>query len=592
MQLNRTKNELDREARNNENQNWEKIEKIADDISGKAFDQLVDKAKLIWKEPVNTFEDLPSNAEIGETRQIRSTGKVYRWDGTDWNEIQQIDAGPVNEVDTRLTNKITTVQNEIENASVSHTGTNYNNLKERLDKEHQEVTAQLAQVSRKEIDFVRLLREHNEVPNSLYTRIIGERYFEVVQPIRGNIVARHIFRKNTNDDYIKYHTISIGETKNESGKNFDSKTGTWNTTTPPNYFTTEVGATFTVTFRGTGIDFQHYADNRGGVWEFNLNNGEKIVQYSTYQSTAGDKRVNIFKNLEAGEHTVVATFLGADPNNPPSDGTARGWVGYDLYGNRPEKKTVVVLDSVQATDIFMISPNSNKEFALNVRPNGLSAVWIPEHNNTPTTFAVEQMVFFDGKEITDWTSEHFGNVAKNVKIIQKMVAKHPDNPDSPMAELITIHTINVLGVTVNVKINFLQPLSISSGYGPMLPADGRFATELITSLNNVYDATLTDYNETTLNENDRATSFAFVSQKTENNKNNFVLAMTILNPEKTLRYHQTDRRSEGVVWLQGRDIQKLYTEVYDSTTVNAGDSYEGSVSFYVGELPMAYGLLV
>lgn len=145
MQLNRTKNELDREARNNENQNWEKIEKIADDISGKAFDQLVDKAKLIWKEPVNTFEDLPSNAEIGETRQIRSTGKVYRWDGTDWNEIQQIDAGPVNEVDTRLTNKITTVQNEIENASVSHTGTNYNNLKERLDKEHQEVTSQLAQ---------------------------------------------------------------------------------------------------------------------------------------------------------------------------------------------------------------------------------------------------------------------------------------------------------------------------------------------------------------------------------------------------------------------------------------------------------------
>lgn len=145
MQLNRTKNELDREARNNENQNWEKIEKMADDISGKAFDQLVDKAKLIWKEPVNTFEDLPSNAEIGETRQIRSTGKVYRWDGTDWNEIQQIDAGPVNEVDTRLTNKITTVQNEIENARVSHTGTNYNNLKERLDKEHQEVTSQLAQ---------------------------------------------------------------------------------------------------------------------------------------------------------------------------------------------------------------------------------------------------------------------------------------------------------------------------------------------------------------------------------------------------------------------------------------------------------------
>src|SRR5699024_475549 len=75
-------------------------------VSDAAFDKVVDNAKINWKEPVDNFNSLPSNAKNGDTRMDRSTGKVYRYDGTNWVEIQQIDAGPVNEVDARLTSQL------------------------------------------------------------------------------------------------------------------------------------------------------------------------------------------------------------------------------------------------------------------------------------------------------------------------------------------------------------------------------------------------------------------------------------------------------------------------------------------------------
>lgn len=108
MKLNKTGVALDRNARIKENENWSEIENnfnnIVDEVSEEAFNKVVDSAKLNWKEPVNSFSDLPSTAEVGETRMVRETQKVYRYgyDGQ-WKEIQEIDVGPLNEVDNRLT---------------------------------------------------------------------------------------------------------------------------------------------------------------------------------------------------------------------------------------------------------------------------------------------------------------------------------------------------------------------------------------------------------------------------------------------------------------------------------------------------------
>src|SRR5690625_2177183 len=107
MKLNRTGSNWTGLERNKINENWSIIEgsynDVVENVSEKAFEQVVDSAKLDWKEPVDSFNDLPSSASEGEARMVRDTGKVYRFNGSAWVEIQQIDAGPVNEVDGRLT---------------------------------------------------------------------------------------------------------------------------------------------------------------------------------------------------------------------------------------------------------------------------------------------------------------------------------------------------------------------------------------------------------------------------------------------------------------------------------------------------------
>src|SRR5699024_1426313 len=129
MKLNRTPNPLNRDARNRENDNWDIIEggirKIDDKVdnfievtSDEALDKVVNNAKINWKEPVDVFGDLPSNAEEGDTRMDRSTGLVYRFNGTEWKEIQQIDAGPVNEVDSRLTSQLAETDDELFKSSL------------------------------------------------------------------------------------------------------------------------------------------------------------------------------------------------------------------------------------------------------------------------------------------------------------------------------------------------------------------------------------------------------------------------------------------------------------------------------------------
>lgn len=93
-----------------------KVDNAIEEVSTAAFNQVVDAAKLNWKEPVATVADLATTyptAAAGDASMTRDTGKVYRYDGADWGEIQQIDAGPVNEVDTRLTDLLAETEEEL-----------------------------------------------------------------------------------------------------------------------------------------------------------------------------------------------------------------------------------------------------------------------------------------------------------------------------------------------------------------------------------------------------------------------------------------------------------------------------------------------
>ena len=83
MKLNRTGSNWTELERNKINENWRIIESnyndVVDKVSEEAFDKVVNSAKLNWKEPVDKYADLPSWASECDTRMVRDSGKVYRF---------------------------------------------------------------------------------------------------------------------------------------------------------------------------------------------------------------------------------------------------------------------------------------------------------------------------------------------------------------------------------------------------------------------------------------------------------------------------------------------------------------------------------
>src|SRR5690625_5126596 len=124
MKLNRTGSNWTERERNKINENWDIIEGSYNDVVGQITDEvvghLIDSARLDWKEPVDTVEDLPADAEVGETRMVREADPdgisyVYRYDGEKWEKIQAIDVTLVNEVDSRLTRQLADIAVNVKN---------------------------------------------------------------------------------------------------------------------------------------------------------------------------------------------------------------------------------------------------------------------------------------------------------------------------------------------------------------------------------------------------------------------------------------------------------------------------------------------
>jgi len=332
--------------------------------------------------------------------------------------------------------------------------------------------------SGRQTDFVQLLRDNSDSPETLYAKITGDRRLEVLVPYKGTRCAHYDFGKNLHDDFML--------------------------------------------FRGGAVS-------------------ELVVKPS------------------------------GQPDGAPH------------------------IDAAKRYDV--LKPWSNKEYALCVSPagSGHPHQWLPEHNRTGTVFAVSQQLFIDDEEVTDWSGQAGFRPVQSVRLVQRMIGIHPDDRSRPIAEIDCSHTVDRRGVTVRSKIIWLYPVSIGSGYGMMVPIEGSFAYKLVTSLGRVYDATATDRSRTNLLDDDQAVSYAFLHRPdAEDGRSNTVAAMTIHDIGSTLRYGQEGRRRNNpVVWLEHRNeqIQKLYPQVFDQYTAQAGDFYEAAGVYFVGELPESHPLL-
>ncbi|AHA74550.1 BppU family phage baseplate upper protein [Bacillus thuringiensis] len=454
-------------------------------------------------------------------------------------------------------------------------------------------------------DFIELLRNHNTSSN-MYTRIVGDRTLDILIPLRGNKVAHYTLRKDTKDDYVKLEDCAISNLSVVAQKvhaiNYKSDTGAMQKANPPNYYTTTVGDTFTFTFDGTGFDFQHFTDNRGGLWEFKVD-GTVVKTISTHIHAVptNELKVNygirpVARGLAKGTHTVIATFKGDDPANAPASGmnTARGWVKNDSgYAQAAEAhKTALLYDDLlhPVKEIDLLVPFSNKEFAFRMKPNGSSvnAEWIPEHS-VATVFKVSQKIYIDDQEITSWIADTTVKEAQMVRAVQSMKGFHPSDLTNALCEIYSVHTVTNQGVTFDIKIKWLEDTFIEDGYIAMLPGSRPFVEKLVDATGQSLDTIASDNSFSDIPNGEKIMSYAMFNTT----GTDYVVAMKINNMNVSLRKGQAGLRNP-LVWLQHRDgtLQKLYPQVYKNCVVKANDVHQFSATYFIGELPLASQLLI
>ncbi|WP_121605511.1 hypothetical protein [Virgibacillus sp. Bac332] len=135
MKLNRTDSPITGRERVKINENWVMIQDYLNNIIGKisdeAFQEVVNNAKLNWLPSfVDTYEDIATmypNPEEGDTTMARhdsadyptdpndkrEAGTVWRFDGTEWQPIQQIDISDFNREFDELNQRMDDFQTDL-----------------------------------------------------------------------------------------------------------------------------------------------------------------------------------------------------------------------------------------------------------------------------------------------------------------------------------------------------------------------------------------------------------------------------------------------------------------------------------------------
>lgn len=238
-----------------------------------------------------------------------------------------------------------------------------------------------------------------------------------------------------------------------------------------NAFTTTVGDSFSFQFVGEELIFNHVLESRGGVWSFVIDSLPP-VEVSTWGETLTNASTVVATGLENSLHTGVATFIGADPAHPPSDGTARGWLKYLAY----EPRTLRVYPRPKGDTFDMLAPSSVLEWAIRCRPLDeptWPTTWSPRHGGTEMVSQVlNTKILIDGVEHTPPYSDlsAFFREASSVVIeqIYRNICGSDTAMSKPMWEGWKQHTFMADGtVRFEHKFTVLRDLQCDSGYALM-----------------------------------------------------------------------------------------------------------------------------
>jgi hypothetical protein len=255
----------------------------------------------------------------------------------------------------------------------------------------------------------------------------------------------------------------------------------WVNTTGRNPYTITNGQTLTFNFTGTGFDLRSFCDNRGGLWNIEVD-GVALGSVSVFRSSAAYYTLtNVVRGLTSGAHTCVMTFAGADPANAPSGGVARGWISRETNAV-PSSADLQSYGTVRVADIReiysvthqVLMVGSNVEIAISARPQGAAYAhaWWPAHAAVETNTQVSRSIYVDGVELVDPLSR-FGVWAECQSIECAQVST---GSNSGSGSAVTMHQtsqfsqITSSGYAYSGLLTFGVNCQVSTGYACMGPA--------------------------------------------------------------------------------------------------------------------------
>jgi hypothetical protein len=438
-------------------------------------------------------------------------------------------------------------------------------------------------------DFVNIIENRVAYKNLSFKRVNATRFQVFADDGVKNVT--YDFIKDVNDDFMKINDAFFGDVLPILYQLSDTPvyTGTgWVTATANNY-TTVVGDTFTVHCSGTELRLSTFKDNRGGIWEIVVDGDTtNKVTISTYSATSlsGAVETVIKTGLSFGSHTIVGTFKGADPNNPPSGGTARGW----LYNSSTDTKNHTVDGYIigNAKTASLLNNGSNKEMAIQISVNGGTAYVIPDHGTGVAFYAEPIKILLDNTQLdlSSMADNDIKSVNAHVNIIQHCYAQIP-NVTGNVAEFWITHHIDKRGkVSYSGVFKALQGFNVIFHYPLMLPMDVSTTGTILTAIGNKKVSAGDESTYFFAEEQDKTYSVACVSATNKD----YIAAGKINFPLKSYRIGQPNIPAKGerlFLWQRATAPKVYFSSAYNLPMV-ANDMLSWNGEIIIANIPNIY----
>lgn len=384
-------------------------------------------------------------------------------------------------------------------------------------------------------------------------------------------------------------------------------------------YTTQIGATATITFNGTGLDFLSYQDQTGGKWQYVLD-GAAPVEFSVYNATGRYYKQSLFSGISYGSHTVVFTFLGADVSTV---GGPFGWIArnststtdqgvfakcfYIIGSDTPNLCYPVQLGATAINPAYVIdnSNSGHREMSFSVlAASGTTAVinnWIPNHSSVETAAVFANVATDRTLKIDGVGSDLFASLTNNdvtlatggtyIELRQVYDGVNKDDDILPLWEVTDITRFNTNGITYIQDWLSLVNHAPSTAYPTMFAVGGSLSSHVLVNGTEIdLSATVVDQ---VISDNASLPTWngqAMAIQKTGTDLDKSIV-MGFKMDNIVTSMNLSTNYGQRMTWTKNGTLKKLYPTIFVGYQIPAGVRFTWTTKITMGFVSDAYNTL-